>query len=468
MAIATALGVGSGIDINGIVSQLVQLEGQPAFDALDRQKSTVDARLSAIGSLKSALSEFQSSLTKLKSGTAFDVSKATSSNEQTLVATAEFGAVPGRYSIEVTQLATSHKLISNGFSGLDAAVGSGTLELSVGGESMTVTIDSSKNTLLDIRDAINGASDNPGINASIINVDDGSGGTVSKLVLSSQNVGTANSISITAVDDDGNNTDNSGLSQLIYDPNSSGVTNLTEQSAAQDAIIQIDGQTATRSSNSITDVISGITLDLKAAKPGELIDLVVETDTEAIKESVSKFVDSYNALSSLAQSLGRYGGEGGTNGALIGDSMLRGVVNKVRQDLSTPVASTNSELNTLQMIGIEIDKDGIMTMDSSKFENLLKTDLSAVSTLFSASDGVAAKLDEDLDIYIQAGGILENQSKSLNKRLSDIESRREAVQLRLDNLQQRLQKQYIAMDIAVGQFQATGSYLSQQIAALNK
>ncbi|WP_198245385.1 flagellar filament capping protein FliD [methane-oxidizing endosymbiont of Gigantopelta aegis] len=470
MAIASALGIGSGIDINGIVNQLVQAEGQPAFAALDRQKSTVDARLSAIGSLKSALSDFQSSFTKLKSGTAFDANKASSSDEQVIVATAEFGAVPARYSVEVTQLASAHKLVSGGagFSDMNATVGTGTLNLSVNGQTLALTIDANNNSLLAIRDAINGATDNPGVNASIINVDDGAGGTVSRLVLSSQEVGTQNTISVTAVDDDGNNTDASGLSQLVFDPAGSGVTNMQEQTQAQDAIIQVDGQTATRSSNSISDVINGVTLDLKSAQPGNTINIAVEVDTQAISESVKGFVDSYNALFSLSQSLGRYGGPEGTNGALLGDSTLRNIMNKVRQDLGSPVASTNSSLNTLNMIGIDIDKDGLMTLDSSKFEKAVKSDLSAVSALFSSSDGVASRLQNDLDTYIQAGGILETQSDSLSKRLRDISDRRDTVQLRLDNLQRRLQKQFIAMDVAVGQFQSTGAYLTQQLSALNR
>lgn len=462
MAITSSLGIGSGMDINGIVGQLVAAEGQPALNAIDRKEDAANSRLSALGRLKASLSDFRTATGKLNDLGTFNKHETVSGNEELLTASAELGAAAGSYSIEVQQLAESHKLTSNGYSGYDDVVGSGTLTLSVDGNSFSVTLDDTNNTLEGLRDEINKASDNSGVNASIINVDDGSGGTVSKLVLTSKDTGTANSITVTATED----ASAPGLSQLVYDPDGSGTTNLTEQNAAQDAKILVDGQMATRSSNSIDDVIQGVNLDLKSAETGTVFNVDVILDESSIKEVADAFVSAYNGLMTVVKDLGRFDTESGEAGALVGDSTLRSVQSQIRQAVGDSVSSASSDFNSLAMIGITIDRSGVMALNSSEFSDALKENLNAVSDVFSSSDGVAARLDTRLDQYLQSGGTFDLQTKSLNNQLSGFSEDRDTVQLRLDNLERTLLKQFIAMDVAVGQFQNTGAFLFQQLSNL--
>ncbi|WP_293751062.1 flagellar filament capping protein FliD [uncultured Paraglaciecola sp.] len=462
MAITSSLGIGSGMDINAIVSQLVQVEGQPAYGSIERKESAANDRLSALGRLKSSLSDFRTATGKLNELGSFSAHKVSSANEDVLTATADLGAATGSYSMEVQQLAEAHKLTSKGYSGYSDIVGSGALTLSVGGNDFSVTLDATNNTLQGVRDAINQAGDNTGVNASIINVDDGVGGTVSKLVLTSKETGTANNISITAVEDPAV----PGLSSLVYDPAGTGVTNLTEQNEAQDAKVFVDGQLATRSSNSIDDIIQGVTLDLKTAEIGGVFNLDVTLDEESIKEVAEGFVSAYNGLMSIVKDLGKFDAEGEGSGALIGDSTLRNVQTQIRQAVSDTVSSATTDYDSLATIGITMDRDGVMSLNSTDFSNALKSNINAVSDVFSSRDGVAARLDTRLDQYLNSGGTFDLQTKSLNKQLSKLSDERDTVALRLDNLERTLMKQFIAMDVTVGRFQSTGAYLASQLANL--
>ena len=459
MAITSSMGIGSGMDINGIVSQLIEAEGRPAFSAIDRKEEQANTKVSGLGRLKSALSDFRTATGKLNEGGAFSQHK-TNFTEETngpILATATLGAAAGVYSMEVQQLAEAHKLTSNGYSGYDAVVGSGTLSFSVGENDFSVTLDGTNNTLEGLRDAINQSKDNSSVNASIINVDDGSGGTVSKLVLTSEETGTANSINITASGD-------AGLSALTYAADGSGGMN--QQHEARDAIILVDGQQATRSTNSITDVIQGVTLDLKTAEVGTEFNLDISLDEENIKEVTDAFVTAYNGLMSIAKELGHFDPEGDESGALIGNSTLRSVQSQLRQAVGDVVDSSTSDFNSLAMIGITMDRTGVMTLNSSKFSKVLSENRNAVSDVFSSENGIAKRLDTRLDQYLQSGGTFDLQTKSLNRQLSEYSEDRDTVQMRLDNTERVLKKQFIAMDVAVGQFQSMSSALAAQLANL--
>jgi len=449
MAITSALGLGSGIDINSLVSQLVKADGQPALNTISRQETSVKSRLSALGTLKSALSSFQSAADKLKTDGLFSKHQAVTSNEK--IATAQAGslAVAGSYTLKVTQLATSHKLISGGagYSGYGAEVGVGDLTLSVGSNQFSVKIDGSNNTLGGLRDAINKASDNTGVTASIISVDEGY-----KLVLTAKETGSANTITLSSSDP--------GLSDLA--------SGMQQQRAALDAIFEVDGQTATRSKNSVSDVIQGVTLELKSEDPDTVFDLNVSVDSNAIVEAANDFVKAYNGLMTTIKDLGKYDAETQKGGALVGDSTLRLIQSEIRTEASRPVDSAGSNINSLALIGIRIDQKGQMSLDSSKFGEIVKTNLNAIGDVFSSANGIASRLSSKLGAHLQAGGTLDSRTKSLNNQLKGFEARRESVQVRLDKLESALLKQFIAMDTAVGQFQATGSYVSQQLAMLNR
>ncbi|NOT85656.1 MAG: flagellar filament capping protein FliD [Methylococcaceae bacterium] len=457
MAISAAQGVGSGMDINGLVKSLVQADGQPAMNALNTKESATKSRLSALGKFKSALSDFQTAVTKLNTGAgaAFKSQIATSTNETLATVKAGLGAVSGNYSLEVVQLAKPQKSVSTAsFTDLNAAVGEGTLTFAVGAKTpFSITVGPANNTLAGVRDAINAATTNNGVSASIINVDNGSGGTISKLVLAAKDPGSANSFTVSGTATGGAG---AGLQQLF-------TPGLTQLNAAQDAIIKVDGQTATRSTNSLSDVIPGVTLDLKSVPAvATPFNVNIALDTKSITDAGTGFVDAYNKLQTVMKDLGKFDPVTKAAGPLAGDSTLRAVQSQVRQISSAVVASATTNVNSLATIGIGIDRNGVMSLDSTKFTGVMNTNLNALSQVFTATDGVATKLGTTLTTYLQPSGTFQGQTGTLNDRMKQITVSREKVQMRLDTLEKSLLKQFQAMDSIVGKFKSTGNFLAQK------
>ena len=462
MSISSSTGLGSGMDLNGIVTQLVTAEGQPQFNAITKQETATQSRLSGLGTLKSALSTFQTTVQKLKDGSAFKATQAVSSNESVLKVTAGVGSVAGTHSVKVTQLAKAQQSVTAAeYTNSAAAVADvgGTLDFTFPTGStktaFSITVDSTNNTLARIRDAINSSASNNGITASIINVDSTvtPGTTVSKLVFTAKDSGSINGFTLTTTGGD------AGLDKL----NTATSANYSTTSAA-DAIISIDGQTATRSTNSMTDVIQGVTLDLQSLQSptDTAVNVNVSLDSTAINKTITDFVSGYNTFRTATSNLNKQGASSGSNGTLVGDSTLLSITSKLRQDTTNTISSATSSYNSLAMIGISIDKDGVMSLDSTKLNSALSANLSSVSDVFSSSDGVATRLNSRLTGYLQSGGSLDTQQTSLGKQLKSLTTKRADVQLRLDNLQKGLQKQFIAMDLAVGQLKSTASFLTQR------
>jgi flagellar hook-associated protein 2 len=455
----TAGGIGSGLDIESLVSQLVAAEGQPASFRLDTKEARLQADLSAYGTLKSALSAFQDSVEALEDEASFQGRKATSSDTKIFSASADTTAVAGRYDVEVTQLAEAAKMRSGDFTSGTDVVGTGTLDISLGSESFQLTIDSDNHTLEGIRDAINAASDNPGVTASIINVDDGVGGSVSRLILSSGKIGAENIISIAVTDDDLDNADTSGLSQLA-------TANLSTLQAAQDAIIFVDQQQVTRGSNSFDDVITGVNFTLKKADVGITETLTVELDKGSVKSKVESFVKSYNTLVETMNGLASYSEDSGASGALVGDSVLRGIKSQIRTQMTSAVSGL--QFGTLSEIGVTTKESGKLSLDSGKLDKVMESDFNAVSQLFASENGLAKSLGKTLENYVSFEGVLSSRTEGLQTRISSISDDRERLDRRLEGLEARYKAQFIAMDLLVGQLQSTGNYLAAQLANLPK
>lgn len=457
--IQSSTGLGSGLNINSIVTQLVAAEGQPTYNRINKQESAINTRLSGLGTLKSALSTFQTAVNALKTGTIFQTNSATSSNSAILTVTPGTGSVAASHAIEVTHLAASQSSITTAeFANTAATVGTGTLTFTSAGSSFSLTVDSSNNSLVGLRDAINSASGNTSVSASIVNVDNAAGtGTISKLVLTAKNSGTANAFTVSGTDNDGNNTDNSGLSQIFS-------ANLANQTTAADAVIKVDGQTATRSSNTISNVLQGVTLNLQSAVPGTTVNVGVSLNTGAISTAVNNFVNAYNTLHSTTASLGAYGGVGGANGQLFADPTLEYVTNQMRTLSTGVVSSATGGYNSLAMIGVSVDKTGVMSLDSTQLNKALSANVQSVSNVFSSSDGVATRLGASLSNMLLSSGSISSQTTSLNNQLAALEKQRAAEQRYLDSYQASLQKQYAAMDALVGKYNSTSSYLTSWIA----
>lgn len=464
VAITSSTGLGSGIDINSLVSQLVAAEGQPTFNAIQRQTDAVNTRLSGIGSLKSALSTFQSALATLKDGSVFQANTVTSSNESILKVTAGSGSVAGAHTVQVTQLAAAQNSIAtteyaNASSVVTATGGMLNFTYAAGSTKTAFAVSIGANaTLANVRDAINGAAGNDGVTASIINVDSTvtPGTTISRLVLTSKDTGVANGFNLAVTGGD--------TALNVLNTATSGNYNTV---AAVDAKINVDGLAATRSSNTISDVLQGVTFNLQAAAVNTSVNVNVNLDNTAINKTVSNFVTAYNNLHTTTAGLGAYGGStdgsGSGNGALIGDATLRYVTTQIRADSTNVVSSATGNYNSLAMIGVTIDKDGVMALDSAKLNAALSANLQSVSDVFSSTNGVATRLDTRLTGLLQSGGPLDSQQTSLNNQLTDLANRKTDEQTRLDSLQKSLQTQFIAMDTLVGQFKSTSTFLSNWI-----
>ncbi|MEO1750153.1 flagellar filament capping protein FliD [Thiofaba sp. EF100] len=453
----TSTGLATGMNINGVVQQLVNAEGQAAKGLLDRQQARVDTRLSGLGKLKGVLSSFQTALKKLEALDTFSARKTTLSNDSALALQADRTAAVGSYSIEVLNLARAEKMVSSGLASASTVVGTGTLTLGVGGNSFSVTIDASNNTLAGIRDAINNASGNIGVSATIVNADDGSGGTVSKLVLTAKETGTANALSVSISDDDGNNADASGLSGLA----------MTQLVAAQDAVIRVDGQTVTRSSNTISDAVSGLTFNLKAVTTSP-VTAQVSADSEEVVKALQGFVDSYNSLRQVMSDLGRYDPATKKAAELTGDATLRNLQQQLRRDLTSNVSSVSGGVDSLAGIGIEIDRYGAMKLNSAKLSEAMNGNPAVVSDLFRSADGVATRTNAKIDEYLKSGGILDTQTRSMNDQKRQIADRRAALDARLSKVEEQYLKQFNKMDQIVAGYQSTGNYLAAQLAGLLK
>ena len=355
-------GIGSGLDIAGIVQGLVEAEGQPVESRIFQQEARAQAKLSAFGSLKAVLAEFRDKLEAMKTPEKFLARKAVSGNEEIFTVSAGSGALPAKYSLEVVQLAQAQKLTSSAFANSDTAVGTGTLSISVGALAMDLDITAENQTLAGIRDAINSANDNPGIAATIVNADAGS-----YLILTSERTGLSSGITVTQSGGDG------GLSALEYDP-ANGLTSLTESIAAQDALVRIDGFDVMSETNTVAGAVDGVTISLLADSGGLSETLTIENDESAVRQLVDDFVNSYNELIKTFDALTDYDAENEVAAPLIGDATIRGIRDQIRRELSSAVSDIDAPFTTLGQVGIEVQLDGSLEVDDSVLSNVLADD----------------------------------------------------------------------------------------------
>jgi flagellar hook-associated protein 2 len=455
MATVTASGIGSGLDINSIVSQLVNAERAPQANRLDSKEAIIQARLSAYGSLKSALSSFQTSLSALKNADTFGKRSATSSDATVFSATSTTSAAAGIYSVQVEQLATKHKVASQAYTDSATVVGSGSLNFTQNGESFSVTIASGEDSLSAIRDAVNNAEDNTGITASIVNDQAGA-----HLVFSSSKSGVENEIKIDVTPGD---PDSDDLSRLAFDPASVDPGPMTQKAEALDSIVIVDGFTQTSANQKIEGMIEGVTLDLKAAKPGESFSLEVKLDAGSVKKSIESFVSNYNKLITTLNDLTAFDPEANTAGLLQGDSATRTVATRLRTEIGTIVSGLGVELDSLAEMGITTEDKGKLKIDSEKLTSVLDTDFANIAGVFSGDNGYATRLDTVIGNLTAGGGLLDNRTESLKAQVDRIGDQREALNKRIVVIQARYQAQFSALDSLLSQLNSTGAFLNQQL-----
>lgn len=478
--------VGSGLDVDAIVKALVDADVAPKTNALDRKSSGLTAELTAIGSLKSVMSTLNTSLTGLADGSDFDLLSIDSPDEITVLQTGSPAA--GSYSIDINALAQTQVLATSGFASATTVVGTGTLTFKIGQpayssgssgayssfsadatKTVSVTIDSTNNTLSGVRDAINASS--VGITASLV-VD----GTQSRLLLSADDSGASTAFTVSVDDDDLNDSDTSGLSQLAYNIDSgSFVGNLAEARSSQDAAFVLNGLSLTNSSNTISGLIDGLDVTLKKVTASAET-ILVQKDVAAIEAKVKVFVDAYNSYQSKLSSLMDYTS---TDGALAGDSTARRVQTSLRAATTGVLAISGNSYTSLSDLGITSDRYGQLSLKSSDFQAALTANADDVKTLFAGSTtstgltdntdstGLADTLTAALDTYINSStGMLTAQETRLSGSIDDIADDRLDIISRMASLEERYTRQFTAMNTLVGQLQGTSDFLTNQMDAI--
>jgi flagellar hook-associated protein 2 len=419
MAGISSLGSGSGMDLNGLIDKLMTAEKAPLKGLLQKEAS-FQAKISAYGAVKSALSGFQTSVKSLSSVQGFKSTSASVLDASIATVVSSSLAQPGSYSLEVSQLAQNQKLTSSSFSSPNAGIGTGTLTIQFGTvntqntdataddtftansnvkkAAFSVVIDGKNNTLSGVRDAINNSKTNTGVSASILN-----DGTGNRLVLTSKETGAENSLKITVSDADGNPTDAGGLSSLAYDP--AGVRNLTETQVAKDAKFKIDGISVSKPTNLVGDAIQGLTINLsKVSSPTSTgattlapTTITVGTDLNGIKDSIKGFIKSYNELNKILKDVSSYTPASGVSAAvaapLNGESSIRAIQSQMRSVVNQ-MQGDGSYFKSLSDVGVSFsgyttDAKGVIVGGASPKGDLVLNEAKLQAAITSHPNDVA-------------------------------------------------------------------------------
>ncbi|WP_312239951.1 flagellar filament capping protein FliD [Pantoea sp.] len=491
MATMSSLGIGSGIDTAGMLDQIKAGE-QTRLQPYAIMQASYKAKLSAWGQISSAMSALQSSV-KALSGDAFNTLKV--SSNKAFNATATTDATADSHSVTVNQLAAAHKLKTQGFDSSDKALGDTTR----GTRTVTITTGDGKTTSVELADdqtsldqiakAIN--KQDGDVTASVQRTDDGY-----QLVLSSKSTGSAGEMSVSVTGDDklgsilntshGGNTDVGGAND-----NGDAMLQVT---AAQDAKLTVDGSQYTRSSNNISDIISGVTLNLQSVS--ELDDdgkpkseeLTLTPDTSVIKTDIKDFVDKYNALLSLTTSASKYvpndnsglqddqmSLQSNQNGALMGDSMLRSMVGEFRAAVNGSYNGGEGDFSALADIGIKIDAaTGKMTLDESKLDEAIADNPESIADLFTGTgenDGVATSLKDIINKYVgepdtHTDGLIKSTTDGLDDQVELMDDQIARTQRLIDADVERYRVQFQNLDGTMSTLNNLSSQLSSILASV--
>jgi len=457
MEMAGITGIGSGMDIDAMVGALVAAEKAPKEAQLNRLETATTTKISALGTLRTALSSFQTALKDLNDIKLFENRSAKSSNTDLLTATASKTAQSGTYSVKVEQLATGSKTATKALEGGFTTSAAGTLTVKVGsGEDINVEIEEGA-SLTQVKDALNAALKDSGVSANLL-TDPSTGKT--RLVMSSSNTGEGKDVSITASD---------GLEAFTIDTANKATAEeggWLEQ--AQNAKFTIDGLALESATNKVEGAIPDVTLDLVAADKDKSITVTVAQDQEGVTANIKKFVDAYNNLIKTTNSLTKVTkvGEDGTplTGGLVGDSSVRSILSGIQNELISAGGSDGVRL--LSDLGITTQKDGTLGIDDKKLKTALENNFDAVGSFFTGDTGLMSRLNNRVDGFNQTGGILAQRVSGLETTTADIKAQREKLALRIESMTARLYSQFNAMDTMVAQLSNTSSWLETTLSSL--
>lgn len=473
MPAITSLGIGSGLDINGMVSQLVALERKP-LDQMRAEATRLQTQVSSYGKLSSLFSSLQDAAAKLAGSALWARTLAVSSDDSAVTASGGSGAAAGRYAVTVQALASSQTLAAAASeASADVPVGAGTLTLSAGrwdgggfvprAGAGPVTLEiTASDTLATLRDKINALG--AGVNASLVS--DASG---VRLSLRSAATGADNGFRIAASDADGNDVDAAGLSRFAYDP-AAGTGGMVLKQAAGDARATVNGIDVVSAGNELSGVVEGLTLRLRK-ETTTAVDIAVDPDTAAVKAAVKAFTDAYGELARTIGEQTKYDPAAKAGGPLQGDGAAKSLQQQLRAVLNT-ASGASAIFPRLSDIGLELQRDGTLAIDETKLEAALGRP-AELQKAFGwrddaepANDGFARRYADLAARVLGADGSLSSRAEGLRQRISRNGEQQTRLNERVDRFQQRLVAQYTAMDANLSRLNALSTYMTQQLAAL--
>lgn len=470
MATISSPGIGSGLDVQSIVSQLVALEKAP-LKTLQTQATSFQTKLSTYGTIKSQVAALGDAAAKLSTNSGWNAVTAMSSNATAVNVTAAAGAVATSLTLEVQQLAKAQSTASSAVAA-GTAMGSGTMTIELGSwgsgsfvagsaAAVNVTINPGEDTLAEIAATINGAG--AGVSATVLR--DASG---ERLLMRSSATGEETAFRISVADGDGNNTDANGLSRLAFD--TANPAGMARTQVGQNALATINGVSVSSASNRLSDTLPGLTIQLSQVTTAP-VEIEVNTDLEAARKNLQGFVDAYNALNTTLVNATRYDEGTKTAGALQGDSTTIGLQNALRGMLRSVTAS--SPFARLSDIGIDIKSGGKMELKSEKLDDAL-SNFDGLKALFTTTStdatarGFGLKVKAFADGLLNSEGLVSSKTEGIQASIKRNGVEQDRINQRAARSELRLLAQYNAMDAAVSRLNGLNSFVSQQVAQWNK
>jgi flagellar hook-associated protein 2 len=476
MATISSPGIGSGLDINGMITQLVAVERQP-LTKLQKEASTLQTKLSTYGKLQSGLSALRDAASALTRSDTWGQTVGTSSDATAVAVTTSAVTKPGNYALEVQRLAAAQSNATGVYASADSLVGEGTLHIELGtwGPGQTTFTPKPGTSVIDIsagppaqslaqlRDKINAS--NAGIVASVLT--DASG---ARLVLRSSASGASNAFRITTTDVDGNNVDGIGLSALAYDP-SAGILTMAQALAAANASASLNSLPISSESNTLANVLDGITLTLGKVTTAP-VQVTAAQDNASIRKALDTFVTAYNDLNKLLVDQTKYDAGSKTAGTLQGDSAAVSIRAQMRSMLGA-TSGASAMFTRLADVGFDVQTDGSIKLNETKLNNGL-ANLAETKKLFANTDllvpgnnGIASQLRTIATQLLSADGTVSNRTDGLRKRIDLNQDRQDQLSDRIAMIEKRLRAQYTALDKQMGQLSGLSGYVTQQINAFN-
>lgn len=451
MASISSLGVGSGLDLSGLLDQLRSAERQK-LQPITAQKTQEQGKISAYGRLQSGLSKLQDAVANLNDGGLYQSLSASVQGEGMTATTTE-EASPGRYEVAVTHTARAGSLASMGVADLETTqIAADAID-----PKLTVTFgnDTTKDialtpgaTLEEIRDAVNADAD-AGVDASII-----FDGTDHRLVLSSRESGA-----------------DAGVKDMAFSGLEGGVTLAGDpdtHQAGRDALLDINGIEITSTTNTVEGAIQGVTLTLDPSASGETMSLVVERDRESVKEAVTAFVDAYNEMKSTVGRMTNVTGDAETAGELVGDRTVRNVESQLSRNLVDTVAG--GDITMMSQLGISLQANGRLEMDADKLDEVMADNPQALVDFFAGDSeeaGMAGRLEGTLGRMLGDDGTVQSAISSSEVQVSSLERRYDRTEQSIERTIDRYRKQFSQLDGLIAQMNSVSSYLGQQLTMLN-